>query len=73
MSQGLTTFGIGAIIGIGILKGGRNIQINVIGKIAIGWLLTPIIAGLFAFFALFFAAVFCDFFLFNLPILLRLL
>jgi len=45
---------VGAIIGIGILKGGRNIQINVIGKIAIGWLLTPIIAGLFAFFALFF-------------------
>ena len=45
---------VGAIIGIGILKGGRNIQIKVIGKIAVGWVLTPIIAGLFAFFALFF-------------------
>ena len=45
---------VGAIIGIGILKGGRNIQIKVIGKIAIGWILTPIIAGLIAFFALFF-------------------
>jgi len=45
---------VGAIIGIGMLKGGRNIQINVIGKIAVGWLLTPVIAGLVAFFALFF-------------------
>jgi len=45
---------VGAIIGIGILKGGRNIEVKVIGKIAIGWLLTPIIAGLVAFFALFF-------------------
>ena len=45
---------VGAILGIGILKGGRNIHLKVIGKIAIGWLLTPIIAGLIAFFALFF-------------------
>ena len=45
---------VGAILGIGILKGGRNIQLKVIGKIAIGWILTPIIAGLIAFFALFF-------------------
>jgi len=45
---------VGAIIGIGILKGGRNIHGKVIGKIALGWLITPIIAGLIAFFALFF-------------------
>ena len=45
---------VGAIIGIGILKGGNNIQVKVIGKIALGWLVTPIIAGLVAFFALFF-------------------
>ncbi len=45
---------VGSIIGIGILKGGKNIQLNVIGKIALGWLVTPIIAGLIAFFALFF-------------------
>ena len=45
---------VGAILGIGILKGGRNIQLKVIGKIAIGWVLTPLIAGLIAFFALFF-------------------
>jgi phosphate/sulfate permease len=45
---------IGSILGIGILKGGRTIQLNVVGKIALGWLITPIIAGLIAFFALFF-------------------
>jgi len=45
---------VGAILGIGILKGGKNIQINVIGKIATGWIITPIIAGLISFFALFF-------------------
>ena len=45
---------VGAIIGIGLLKGGRNIQVKVIGKIAMGWLITPIIAGFIAFFALFF-------------------
>ena len=45
---------VGAIIGIGLLKGGKNIKLNVIGKIALGWLVTPVIAGLIAFFALFF-------------------
>ncbi|PIF00122.1 MAG: inorganic phosphate transporter [Maribacter sp.] len=45
---------VGAIIGIGVLKGGRNIKLDIIGKIAIGWIVTPIIAGLIAFFALFF-------------------
>ena len=44
---------VGAIIGIGILKGGRNIKFNLIGKIALGWVVTPIIAGLIAFFSLF--------------------
>ncbi len=45
---------VGAILGIGILKGGKNIQLKVIGKIAIGWVITPVIAGLISFFALFF-------------------
>lgn len=45
---------IGAILGIGMLKGGRNIQVKVIGRIAMGWVVTPIIAGLIAFIALFF-------------------
>jgi len=54
---------VGAILGIGILKGGRNIQLKVIGKIAIGWVITPIIAGLISFFALFFMSN-----LFNLQV-----
>ncbi|WP_299522525.1 inorganic phosphate transporter, partial [uncultured Lutibacter sp.] len=45
---------VGAILGIGLLKGGKNIQIKVIAKIVLGWIVTPIIAGLIAFFALFF-------------------
>lgn len=45
---------VGAILGIGMLKGFRNIQVNVIGKIFAGWVVTPILAGLIAFFALFF-------------------
>jgi len=45
---------VGAIIGIGLLKGGKGIQLKVIGKISLGWIVTPIISGLIAFFALFF-------------------
>jgi len=45
---------VGAIIGIGLLKGGRGIKFDVVGEISIGWVTTPIIAGVFAFFALFF-------------------
>jgi len=54
---------VGAILGIGILKGGRNIQLKVIGKIAVGWVITPVIAGLISFFALFFMSN-----LFNLQV-----
>lgn len=45
---------VGAILGIGILKGGKNIQLKVIGRIGLGWIVTPLIAGLISFFALFF-------------------
>lgn len=45
---------IGAIIGIAIAKGGRNIQWNILGRISYGWVTTPVIAGLVAFVALFF-------------------
>lgn len=44
---------IGAVIGIGLAKGGRNIKLAVLGKIASGWVTTPIIAGVLAFMALF--------------------
>jgi len=45
---------IGAVIGIGLLKGGRGIKYNVLGGIASGWVTTPIIAGIISFISLFF-------------------
>ncbi len=44
---------IGAVIGIGLAKGGRNIKIRVLGRIASGWIFTPVIAGFVSFFMLF--------------------
>ena len=45
---------IGSIIGIGLLKGGKQIKYKVLGSISIGWVATPAIAGLMSFFLLFF-------------------
>lgn len=45
---------VGAIMGIGLLKGGRNIKFNILGKITLGWITTPIIACLTTFVSLFF-------------------
>lgn len=45
---------VGAIMGIGFLKGGAGIEYKVLGKISIGWISTPIIAGLVSFVSLFF-------------------
>jgi len=44
---------VGAIIGIGLLKGGRDIRYGVLGEISLGWLATPIVAGVVAFGLLF--------------------
>jgi PiT family inorganic phosphate transporter len=45
---------IGAILGIAIAKGGGNIQFKLLGKISLGWITTPLIAGLISFITLFF-------------------
>ena len=45
---------VGAILGIGILKGARNINFRVLGGIASGWLTTPVIACIMSFILLFF-------------------
>ena len=45
---------VGAVLGIGILKGGRGIRWNVLGGIGMGWVLTPLLAGLVCFIGLFF-------------------
>ena len=46
---------VGAVIGMGLLKGGRGIRWKVVGGITGGWIITPIIAGVVSFICLFFA------------------
>ncbi len=45
---------IGAVIGIGLAKGGRNIRYGVLARIASGWVSTPLLSGAMAFVLLFF-------------------
>lgn len=45
---------VGSILGIGILKGARNIKIKTLRDIFSGWVITPLIACLIAFISLFF-------------------
>jgi inorganic phosphate transporter, PiT family len=45
---------VGAILGIGLYKGVRNVNFRLLGSIASGWITTPVIAGLIGFFLLFF-------------------
>ncbi len=45
---------IGAILGIGLLKGAREIKPKVLGQIVAGWVATPVITAIITFFALFF-------------------
>lgn len=45
---------VGAIVGIGILKGIAGIRWRVLGNIVLGWVVTPLIAGIICFFGLFF-------------------
>jgi phosphate/sulfate permease len=45
---------IGSIIGIGLYKGGKQIKYRILGSISLGWIATPIAAGVIAFFLLFF-------------------
>lgn len=45
---------VGAVIGIVIIKGAREINYKTLGKMAMGWIITPLAAGLLTFIALFF-------------------
>jgi len=45
---------IGAVIGIGLAHGGKGIQFKQLGKIASGWVSTPVIAAIITFISLFF-------------------
>ncbi len=45
---------VGAVIGIGLLKGGRSVRWRVLGNISVGWVTTPLISAVICFVALFF-------------------
>ena len=45
---------VGAVMGIAILKGGRGIRWWVLSGIGLGWVVTPVIAGIVCFVGLFF-------------------
>lgn len=44
---------VGAVIGIGLLRGGRNVRWRVLGNIGVGWIATPAIAACVCFVSLF--------------------
>ena len=44
---------IGAVIGVGLAKGGKGIKYSVLGRIAGGWAVAPVVAGICCFIALF--------------------
>ncbi|MGE0079405.1 MAG: inorganic phosphate transporter [Bacteroidales bacterium] len=45
---------VGAVIGIGLVKGVQEIRMKILGGILLGWIITPIAACILSFFALFF-------------------
>lgn len=45
---------VGSVIGIGMIKGAREIKYKTLGTIAMGWIITPLAAGLLTFISLFF-------------------
>jgi PiT family inorganic phosphate transporter len=45
---------VGAILGIGILKGAKGIRYGILGQIAAGWVATPLITAIITYLALFF-------------------
>jgi inorganic phosphate transporter, PiT family len=45
---------VGAVMGIGLVKGARNVNYSILGKISLGWVSTPIIAAIICFVSLFF-------------------
>jgi len=45
---------VGAIIGISIAKGVRNLNFKILGKVGLGWIVTPVAAAFVCFISLFF-------------------
>ena len=44
---------VGAVLGIGLAKGGKNIKYNVLGKVSLAWIVAPLMAFLLSFVALY--------------------
>ena len=45
---------VGAVMGISLAKGGRNLNFRILGKISIGWVATPVMSAVISYIALFF-------------------
>src|SRR6056297_380592 len=45
---------VGAVIGIGLIKGAHNINYRVLGSISIGWVVTPVTSAIISYLTLFF-------------------
>ncbi|MCD6379945.1 inorganic phosphate transporter [bacterium] len=45
---------VGAVIGVSLAKGGRNINFKRLGQISLGWIATPLASAVLAYIALFF-------------------
>jgi len=45
---------VGAVIGIGLAKGGNDLNWGILGRIAISWILAPVIAAIICYISLFF-------------------
>ena len=45
---------IGAVMGIGLAKGGHNMRWDILGKVSLGWITTPVISAILCFISLFF-------------------
>ena len=64
MARGLPSFplvpvsqsqaAVGAVIGIGLAKGGRNLNLRLLRTIVLGWIATPISSAILSYIALFF-------------------
>ncbi len=45
---------VGAVLGIGLVKGARGLNFKILGQIGLGWIITPVVTALIAFLALYF-------------------
>jgi PiT family inorganic phosphate transporter len=45
---------VGAVLGIGLMQGGRTIRWRVVGSVSLGWVVTPVVAGIVCYIGLFF-------------------